>query len=64
VLARFLPDDARSVVEPPTLGALSMASKKPVVKELGRKPVQPKESGSVKGGRSGRLAANHNQTLR
>jgi len=41
-----------------------MGSKKPVIKELGRKPVEKQESGSVKGGKAGRLAANHNQTLR
>jgi hypothetical protein len=44
-----------------------MASKrKSALKELSKKSVKPGPAGNVKGGavRSGRLATNHNQTLR
>jgi len=39
---------------------------KPAITSLPEKPVNAKESSSVKGGRAGngRIATNHNQTLR
>lgn len=41
------------------------SKKKPAIKDLSRKSVEPRESGNVKGGKGERrLAANHNQTLR
>ena len=38
------------------------SKKKPATKDLSRKPVNPRDAGSVKGG--GIRLTNHNQTLR